>query len=153
MCILGIVRLRNLALLAFCGSFIGVAGCSTDFDYLRAGNNVSGAGGDQPDHGVGGTGTGGSSDDDAGENVDSSVADADEDAFDAGDVGRDARDARPRPVPTGVLIGVAYPTTQLAPSSGGMNYTDTCPQDKVAVGFNGTVDSSPTPSPTSLQSL
>src|SRR3954470_20408796 len=116
MCMLGIVRPRNLGLIAFCGSFVGAGGCLTDFDYLRAGNNASGAGGEEPPDTSGtGTGTGGPSAD-AGDANDSNVGDSGDDAFDAADLGREVG---PRRVPTGVVTGVSYPTMQLSPSAGG----------------------------------
>jgi hypothetical protein len=53
----------------------------------------------------------------------------------------DAREAdKLSDVPTGLRMGPPYPTSQLSPSPGGSNYTDTCPEGHVMIGVNATVD-------------
>jgi hypothetical protein len=152
--ILGIERLfGSTPFLA--GSVLVVASaCSTDVEYLRAGNIAIGAGGGEPaGAGIGGGGAAGSSTDDAG------GGGAEPDASDdlapvgvggsssvggsgGGGAGGEARDAATdaglRP-PKGVQLGVPTPSDSISPSPGGMNYTDVC-TGGVVIGVQGTVD-------------
>jgi hypothetical protein len=146
--ILGIGRPRGSVPVLACTLLLLVSACSTDVEYLRAGTVPAGsAGGGDPS---GSGGNGGSAMDDAGD-------DAEPDAGDDGGSGRgggggsdqdggaggsppDARDAEPRP-PTGIQVGVPVQSDTLAPSIGGMNYTDQCAHgDGVVIGVKGTVD-------------
>jgi hypothetical protein len=128
-----------LALAALSGA---LAACSTDVDYLRAGRTTTttAGGGGGSGAGVGGEGgSGGSSIEDAGDAAEpSDASDGQAGQDDAGDAA-DAHEVSPR-MPVGVVLGVAMPTTLIQPSPGGSNYTDSCGQDKVAIGFVGSVD-------------
>jgi hypothetical protein len=138
-CILGIGPARAAAaILAFWGSFATI-GCSTDVDYLRAGNKPSGVGGGDAAQG----GSGGSGGDDAGGDDGLDVGPTAEEAADAGadlDAPAEAGPDAPTRVPTGIALGLPHQTSMVMPSTGGSTYTDVCSSNEVIIGVIGTVD-------------
>jgi hypothetical protein len=137
--ILGVGPPRRLPLALAFASW-ALAACSTDVDYLRAGR-TGGTGSDTTGAGVGGNGgEAGSSAEDAGDGAEPwdghDGAAEQEGAAESGGGGRDG----PPKKPVGVVLGVSTPTALIQPSPGGSNYTDACGQDKVAIGFIGSVD-------------
>ncbi len=140
--ILGIGRLGRSGPFLALATLALVSACSTDVEYLRAGNVPAGAGGGGGSAGAGGNaGASGSSSDDAGAEA---APDADDGATaedmgtgDAPDAG--AHDAEP-PRPTGIILGLPTASDLLAPSPGGMNYTDLCMPSGAVIGVRGTVD-------------
>jgi len=144
--ILGIGQPHCAPVLTCCAVMVAAA-CSTDVEYLRAGNapssNAAGVG---PGGRGGDGGAGGSPSDDAGDaEADADAGTAEEDTGGGPDEGSGAGGGSPdaaeagRPAPTVIRLGVPSPSDILAPSPGGMNYTDQCSMG-VVIGAKGTVD-------------
>jgi hypothetical protein len=127
-------------------------GCSTDVDYLRAGNKTSGVGGGDAAQG----GSGGSGGDDASGDDWLDVGPTAEEFADAGgdlDAPAETAPDAPTRVPTGIALGLPHPSSMVMPSSGGSSYTDLCPSNEVIIGVIGTMDAPGTTGLTYVRSL
>jgi hypothetical protein len=143
-CTLGIGRPRGSApILALCALTVAAA-CSTDVEYLRAGN-IPSSGTEAGEGSAGGGGDGGasgSSSEDAGDDGAPDAPEGDGGAGGSGGSGGAAPDAAEAglPPPTGFRLGVPSTSDTISPSAGGMNYTDICPTSGVAIGVKATAD-------------